>query len=213
MRVRGEREEATRVDGEHRERGREVEPFRAAVQLDGHSTCRGGRENARPVRADAAPHVVETALRVAQDRDAGRLDGPHEAGRLVARAPEIRMDRRDDGAELGHAPRRQVERAVLGDVRLRAEEHRESRVGSRVQEIDLAPLRAEVGGIEAARNGAVARMVRKKRIAVPPALERAMKRGEGHPAVGAVGVEVEVAAQIRPADPTGRRENPVGIRA
>ena len=123
------------------------------------------------------------------------------------------MHRRDDRPDFGHAPRRHVERTVLGDVRLRAEEHRESRVGSCVQEIDLAPLRAEVGGKKAARNGAVARMVREKRIAVPSALERSMKRGEGHPAVGAVGVEVGVAAQVRPADPAGRGENPIGIRA
>ena len=112
----------------------------------------------------------------------------------------------------GHALRRDVERAVLGDVRLGPDEHRE-RAGARVQGVDLAALRAEVRGEEPARHGAVARVVREERVRVPARLERAVERREGHPAVRAVRVEVRVAAQVRVGDARGRRQDAVHVRA
>src|SRR5262249_47657072 len=111
-----ERKEATRVARERGERRRQVEPVGAAVQLDRDAARGRGGEDARPVRPDAAPDVVETSARVAEYGDAGRVERSEEAFRLVPRAPEPGVHRGDDRTELGDVARSHVEVPVLGDV-------------------------------------------------------------------------------------------------
>ena len=148
---------------------------------------------------------------MAEDGDARRLDRADEAGRLITRAAQVRVDRCDDRVQLRNGSRRHVERAVLGDVRLGSHEHRE-RLRARIQRVHVAALRAEVGREKPAGDGTVARVVRQEGVRVAARLERPVESRERHPPVRTVGVEVRVPAQVRVRGAAGHREDAVHVR-
>ncbi len=106
-----------------------------------------------------------------ENGDPGGLDRSDEAARLVAGVAESGVDRRDHGLELGNARGENVDRPVLGDVRLGAEEHREAPVGPVVRPVHLPPLGPEVAREEPAGHVAVARVVGQEGVPVAAGVE------------------------------------------
>ena len=207
-----EGEEAAGGEGRPRERRREVLPLGAAVDLDGDAPLRGRREDAVPARLHAGPHVVEAPLRVAEDGDARRLDGPDEARRLVLRGAQVRVDRGDRRRRGPGRPRgsRRSSRPRRCSPRRRGTS-RTPRRSSRSAGRARAPARRSRRRERPAGHGAVAGVVGQEGVAVAAEGERAVEVAERDLPVGAVGVEVDVAAQVGERDPVGRGEDPVDV--
>ena len=148
---------------------------------------------------------------MAEDGDARRLHRANEPGRLVARVAKLRVDRGDDGRDLGDPRREDVDRPVLRDVRFGPEEHDEATVGPFVRPVHLPPLGAEVARKEPSRHGTVPGVIRQEGIAVAARVEGAVKRGERHPPVRPVRVEMDVPPEVGHRDPLRSGEDPVDV--
>ena len=114
----------------------------------------------------------------------------------LARQIEIGMDGGHDDIELGQACIRQVKAAVLEDVDLNPFENGKT-VQLRVHAIDLAALPAEPRRVKAMRHGNATAVIGQRNVFIAARLRRLGHRFDGGRAVSPIGMDMEIAANVR----------------
>ena len=195
MRVAADRDPYAALARERAVDVRQVEPRRLAVELDESASRAGAIEHCGEVEFHRRPLVDEAATRVGEDRQVRMIERLQESLGLAAPG-ELKacVDRADDVVESGEHLVGQRQRPVLEDVDLDALQYRDAADRERVDRLGLARERRRVEAVGRTQELGV---VGDADVGEAGVAGRGDHRRERRAAIAPVGVDVQVALQVR----------------